>query len=149
MENHSFSFFDQQLQVIYADQIRIQHLITVFALIALLISLLGLLAMSTYYVNQRRKEIAVRKVFGSSNRQMLLRLLRQFALYVAVAFLLAIPVIYYIATDWLQQFSYRIALSPWIFVAAGSICFIISLFTVIFQSWRAATENPVKNIKTE
>ena len=149
MESHAFSFFDQQLQAIYANHIRIQRLVTVFTCIALLISLLGLLAMSTYYVQQRRKEIAVRKVFGSTNAQMLLRLLRQFALYVVVAFVIATPIIYYVATDWLQQFSYRIALSPWIFITSGTACFAISLLTVLIQSWHAATENPIKNIKTE
>ena len=148
-ESGVFSFFDQQLRAIYADQIRIQRLITVFTLVALLISLLGLLAMSTYYVQQRRKEIAVRKVFGSTNGQMLRRLLRQFALYVIVAFVIATPIIYYISTDWLEQFSYRIALSPWIFAAAGFICFVFSLLAVLIQSWRAATENPINSIKTE
>ena len=149
MESHAFYFFDDQMRTIYANHIRIQQLITVFTCVALLISLLGLLAMSTYYVQQRRKEIAVRKVFGSTNRQMLLRLLRQFALYVVVAFMLATPIIYYIVTDWLEQFSYRIVLSPWIFAVSGFTCFIISLLTVLIQSWRAASENPVNNIKTE
>ena len=149
MESHAFNFFEQQLELIYADQIRVQRLITTFTLVALLISLLGLLAISTYYVQQRRKEIAVRKVFGSTDRQMLLRLLRQFATYVIVACIIATPIIYAIATNWLQQFSYRIALSPWIFVVSGFTCFIISLLTVLIQSWRAATENPINSIKTE
>ncbi len=149
MESHAFNFFEQQLELIYADQIRVQRLITTFTLVALLISLLGLLAISTYYVQQRRKEIAVRKVFGSTDRQMLLRLLRQFATYVIVACIIATPIIYAIATNWLQQFSYRIALSPWIIVVSGFTCFIISLLTVLIQSWRAATENPINSIKTE
>jgi len=56
---------------------------------------------------------------------------------------------YYIDNDWLSQFSYRIALNPWIFAAAGAACFLISLLTVVIQSWRAASENPINNIKTE
>jgi putative ABC transport system permease protein len=69
--------------------------------------------------------------------------------YVIVAFIIAAPIIYYIGNDWLSNFSYRIALSPWIFAVAGFSCFIFSLLTVIIQSWRAASENPINNIKTE
>ena len=133
----------------YSSHIRILRLVTVFAVIAIIVSLLGLLAMSTYYIQQRRKEVAVRKVFGSTSGEVLVRLLRRFMTYVAVAFVIAIPIIYYIANDWLSQFSYRIGLSIWIFIAAGFTCFIISLLTVLIQSWLAANENPINHIKTE
>ena len=137
------------LQYIYIGEIRIMRLLTVFAVVALIVSLLGLLAMSTYYIQQRRKEVAVRKVFGSTNNEVLVQLLRQFGIEIVVAFILAVPIIYYIGNHWLSQYAYRISLSPWIYIAAGFTCFIISLLTVIIQSWRAASENPINNIKTE
>ncbi len=64
-----------------------------------------------------------------------------------MAFVLAVPVIWYFMSDWLTQFSYRISLSPWIFAAAGAVCLIISLLAVVVQSWSAANENPVNHIK--
>ena len=148
MENN-FNFYDDQLRSCYDKEHRILSLVEVFTVVAFLIAMLGLLAMSTFYLQQHRKEIAVRKVFGGTSSEVLYRLLSRFMAYVVIAFVIATPIIYYIGYDWLLQFSYRIALSPWIFAAAGATCFIISLLTVIVQSWRAATENPVKNIKTE
>ena len=148
MENH-FNFYDDQLRSCYDKEHRILSMVEVFTVVAFLIAMLGLLAMSTYYLQQHRKEIAVRKAFGAASSEVLRRLLSRFMAYVVVAFLIAIPIIYYIGNDWLSNFSYRIALSPWIFAAAGFTCFIISLLTVVIQSWRAASENPVKNIKTE
>jgi putative ABC transport system permease protein len=148
MENN-FNFYDDQLRSCYDKEHRILSLVEVFTVVAFLIAMLGLLAMSTYYLQQHRMEIAVRKAFGGTSSEVLCRLLSRFMAYVVVAFIIAIPIIYYIGNDWLSNFSYRIVLSPWIFAAAGSACFIISLLTVIIQSWRAASENPINNIKTE
>lgn len=149
MEASNCMTYEEMLTNEFKSQINILQLVTLFGFVSLVVSLLGLLAMSTYYIQQRRREVAVRKVFGSTNREVLVRLLRQFMSYVGIAFILSIPIIYYICSHWLSQYSYRIALSPWIFVAAGFVCFIISLLTVIVQSWRAASENPVSNIKSE
>ena len=140
---------DDMLRQMFVSQIRIMRLLTVFAVVALVVSMLGLLAMSTYYIQQRRKEVAVRKVFGSSNGKVLRRLLRQFVVYVAVAFVVAAPIIYKLGGDWLTQYSYRISLSPWIPIAAGGFCLVVSLLAVFAQSWLAANENPINNIKTE
>ena len=145
----NFNFYDDQLRSCYDKEHRILSLVQVFTVVAFVIAMLGLLAMSTYYLQQRRKEIAVRKVFGAASSKVLCRLLSRFMTYVVVAFAIAAPIIYYIGNDWLSQFSYRIALSLWIFVVAGFTCFIISLLTVFIQSWRAASENPINNIKTE
>ena len=147
--NDNFNFYDDQLRSCYDKERRILSLTQVFTAVAFVIAILGLLAMSTYYLQQRRKEIAVRKVFGAASSMVLHQLLSRFMAYVVVAIPIATPIIYYIGNDWLSQFSYRIALSPWIFAVAGFTCFIISLLTVLIQSWRAASENPVKNIRTE
>ena len=146
---NNFNFYDDQLRSCYDKEYRILSLVEVFTVLAFLIAMLGLLAMSTYYLQRHRKEIAVRKAFGAASGEVLRRLLSRFMAYVVVAFVIATPIIYYIGSDWLSNFSYRIALSPWIFAVAGFTCFIISLLTVVIQSWRAASENPVNNIKTE
>ena len=140
-------FIDQQISAYYTEAIRLSHIVTLFATMALLVSLLGLVAMSTYFIQQRRKEIAIRKIFGSSSSLVCRKLIQTFLTYVAIAFIIAVPVIWYVMSDWLSQFSYRIALSPWIFLTAGAVCFLISLLSTIIQSWVAANENPIKHIK--
>lgn len=140
-------YLDQQVQDTFEVQIRMVKIISVFAAIAILISLLGLLAMSTYFIQQRAQEVAIRKVFGSDNKGILLRLISSFLLYVGIAFIIATPVSWYFMRQWLSDYSYRISLSPWIFLVAGLFCLLVSFFAVFFQSWRAANTNPVKNLK--
>ena len=133
----------------FEDQQNTLRIVSLFTLIAIVISVLGYVGLSLFFIRQRKKEIAIRKVMGSTSTEVLLLMLRTFSVPMLVSFVIAVPVSYYIMSDWLSNFSYRIALSPWIFAAAGSACFIISLLTVVIQSWRAASENPVNNIKTE
>lgn len=140
-------FMDEQIEESFAVQERTLKIVSIFAFIAVLISLLGLLAMSTYFIQQRSSEIAVRKVFGSTNVQVLTRLIKAFLTYVAIAFIIAIPLIWYFMNGWLTGYSYRIALSPWIYVVAGLFCLIISFVTVFIQSYQAATANPIESIK--
>lgn len=145
----SGKYTDQQIEDSYQEQQRMAKLVIVFAIIAVIISLLGLLAMSTYFIRQRSREVAVRKVFGSSNVQILTKLVSTFIMYVGIAFVIATPVVWYIMTKWLSDYSYRIPLYPWIFIAAGAFCLAVAFITVFFQSYHAANENPVKNVKVE
>ena len=133
----------------FVEQQNTLKIITIFTLIAVIISILGTIGMSLFFIRQRQKEISIRKVMGSTSAEVLMLMLRIFSIPLLIAFVVAVPLSWYVMTDWLSNFSYRIALSAWIFVAAGFTCFIISLLTVVFQSWRAASENPVNNIKTE
>ena len=142
-----YPFIDQQIAAYYTESIRLSHIITLFAMMALLVSMLGLVAMSTYFIQQRRKEIAVRKVFGSTGVQVCRRLILTFLGYVAVAFVIAVPISWHFMGEWLSQFTYRISLSSWIFLAAGGICLLVSLAAVAVQSWMAANENPILHIK--
>lgn len=136
-------FLDVELQKSFDSQIRLAKIVGIFASIAILISLLGLLAMSTYFIQQRSTEVSVRKVFGSSKEQVLRKLVFTFLAYVLVAFVIAVPIIIYFMRDWLSEYSYRIGLSPWIFLSAGLFCFLVSFVAVFFQSWRAASANPI------
>ena len=133
----------------YSQAIRMSTIVTLFAAIAIIISLLGLVAMSTYFIQQRRKEIAIRKVFGSTSQQIYVRLLRTFLLYVAVAFVPAVLLIRHFMTDWLSTYSYRINLAWWIYLVAGLFCLVVSLVAVMAQSYKAANENPAGNVKAE
>ena len=140
---------EENIAETFEDQQNTLRIVSLFTLIAIVISVLGYVGLSLFFIRQRQKEIAIRKVMGSTSGEVLLLMLRTFSVPMLISFVVAVPVSYYIMSDWLTNFSYRIALSPWIFAVAGSVCLIISLLTVIIQSWRAASENPVRNIKTE
>ena len=139
-------YLDQRIRENFASQRRLSHIVLLFAGVAVLISFMGLLAMSMYFIQQRHREIAVRKVFGSYNSQVYLRLVRTFLAYVLLAFVISVPIIWYIGGNWLAGFSYRIALSPLVFMAAGGFCLLVSLAAVSVQSYMAANENPVKHL---
>ena len=145
----SVSSLEEGIAETFEDQQNTLDIISLFTLIAIVISVMGYMGLSLFFIRQRQKEIAIRKVMGSTSGEVLLLMLRTFSIPMLISFVIAVPISWYIMTDWLSNFSYRIALSPWIFAAAGFTCFIISLLTVIVQSWRAASENPINNIKTE
>ena len=142
-------YVDQQVQESFAQQSRTSRIVVLFAAIALLLSFLGLVAMSTYFIQQRYREIAIRKVFGSTNSEMLRKIITTFLSYVIIAFVIVTPVIWLIMQNWLSGYSYRIYLSPWIFITSGLLCLFISFITVFWQSYQAANMNPVESIKTE
>lgn len=141
-------YMDSQIAERYSEQRRTIRIMNIFTAIAVVISMLGLLAMSTYYIQQRRMEVAVRKVFGSTRGEVLGRLIGSFMALVGVALVVAVPVIWHFMHRWLENYSYRIALSPLIFLAAGLFSAAIALATVYWQSRCAADENPVKSLKS-
>lgn len=142
-------YIDDGIQEHFETQVRMSVIVAIFAAIAVLISLLGMVAMATYFNRQREQEMAVRKIFGSDNFGILNRLVGTFLSYVGIAFVIAVPLIWYFMNGWLSDYSYRISLSPLIFIAAGLFCLLIALLAVFFQSWRAANVNPVEHLKTE
>ena len=142
-------FIDQYIQKTFAQQERTSRIVILFAFIAVLLSFLGLVAMSTYFIQQRSREIAVRKVFGSTNAEVLKRLVFHFLNYVVIAFVIVTPIIWYVMRDWLNGYSYRISLSPWFFISAGIFCMLLSFITVFWQSYQAANMNPVNSVKAE
>jgi putative ABC transport system permease protein len=140
-------FMQDEIKEAYSAQLRTYNIVTIFTLIAVLISMLGLLAMSTYFIQQRASEIAIRKVFGSTRGEMLRRLVLNFMWLVLIAFVLSIPVIWLVMRWWLSTYSHRVTLSPWIFIAAGAFAFITAFATVLWQSSRAANANPIDSIR--
>ena len=148
MDDSRHVIVTDQIAEIFEKDIRTSKIISLFAFIAIIISLLGLVAMSTYFIQQRAREIAIRKVFGSTGNQIRVRLIRTFMLYVGIAFVIAVPIVVHFMSKWIEQYSYRIVWWPWI-VAAGAIVMLISFAAVAVQSWMASNENPVKNIRQE
>ena len=140
-------YIDDQIEKSYAMQRRIQMIMLVFAIIAIIISSLGLLAISSYFIQQRSREIAVRKVFGSTHFEVLMLVIWKFIRLVLVAFVIACPIIWYAMNEWLKDFPQRTNLSVWIFIAAGVLTLLISFITVFWQSSIAANTSPVESMK--
>ncbi|MDE5585311.1 MAG: FtsX-like permease family protein, partial [Muribaculaceae bacterium] len=140
-------FMRQQIEEDFKKETTILIIITIFALIAIMISMLGLIAMSTYYVRQRSFDIAVHKVMGGTSKEVLIKLVRIFMLYVIIAAVIAIPIIYYIMNDWLSQFSYRISVYWWIYASCSFLAVIICFISVVSQCSKAANINPVNVLK--
>lgn len=141
-------YIDQQIAAKFDREVRMSKIVGLFAFIAVVISMLGLIAMSTYFIQQRQKEIAVRKVFGSTGTQIRRRLIRSFMVYVAVAAVIAIPLTWYAMSEWIAAYAYRIAYWHWIALAC-LLCATISLAAVYVQSYMAGNENPIRHIKDE
>ena len=117
--------------------------------VILLISIIGLFAMAFYSTQRRIKEIGVRKVNGATVGEILLVLNRDFLIWVSIAFAVACPIAYIFISRWLENFRVRTEISWWIFAIVGLIVSLVALLTVSYQTWKAATVNPVKALKTE
>jgi len=116
---------------------------------AIFISMMGLFAIALYTSRQRAKEIGVRKVNGAKISEILTMLNKDFLRWVVVAFMIATPIAYYVMNKWLENFAYKTDLSWWIFALSGFIALAIAMLTVSWQSWKAATRNPVEALRYE
>jgi putative ABC transport system permease protein len=117
--------------------------------IAIFIACLGLFGLSSFIMEQKTKEIGIRKVLGASVPGIVGMLSKDFVKLVIVAALIAFPVAWWAMRKWLQDFVYRIQISWWVFIAAGITALLIALITISFQSIKAAVANPVKSLRTE
>ncbi|MDE6291395.1 MAG: ABC transporter permease, partial [Muribaculaceae bacterium] len=140
-------FLSQQIERDFEYQERLSTILTIFAVIAIMISVLGLIAISTYYVRQRSMDIAVHKVMGATSTEVLIQLVRPFMTYVLIAAVVSIPIIYYIMNDWLSQFSYRISIYWWIYASVSLLAIIICFAAVVIQARKAANTNPINSLK--
>lgn len=140
-------FMRQEIEKDFEDQTRLSSILTIFAIIAIIISILGLTAMSTFYVRQRALDIAVHKVMGGSSTEVLIKLVRTFMLYVLIGAAISIPIIYFVMNDWLSQFSYRIEIYWWIYATSAILAIIICFMSVIIQCRKAANTNPLNSLK--
>jgi putative ABC transport system permease protein len=144
-----YQFLDQRISQLYEREQRLGKVIGYFASLAIVISCLGLYGLVSLVVGQRTKEIGIRKVLGASAGNIVYLLSGNFALLVGISFLLAVPLAWWGASRWLQDFAYRINISWWIFAVSGVLVLLVALLTVSIQAIRAALANPVKSLRTE
>ncbi len=144
-----YQFLDQEYENLYRSEQVMAGLSNVFAVLAILISCLGLLGLVMFSTEQRTKEIGIRKVLGASVSQIVTLFSKDFVRLVLIAILIASPIAWYAMNQWLQGFSYKIDLAWWIFAASGFGALAITLLTVSFQSIKAALINPVKSLRSE
>ena len=144
-----YKFVDEVYAKKFSDEERIGNLATIFATLAIFISCLGLFGLASFVVEQRTKEIGVRKVLGASVFSLWKMLSKDFVALVIVSCLIAVPIAWYILNQWLQNYEYRTHLSWWIFAGAGSSALIIILLTVSYHAIKASLMNPVKSLRTE
>ncbi len=133
----------------YKSQTNLSQLISAFALLTVLIMVMGVFAMSLYMIKQKEKEIALRKVNGATVATILAMLNTQSLRRFGIALLIALPVSWWAMDRWLQTFAFHIRLDWWVFVVASLIVLLLSLVSTSLQSWRAACANPVDYLKNE
>jgi putative ABC transport system permease protein len=144
-----YSFLDQKFDEIYRKDIRQQDILTIFSGLAIIIACLGLFGLASFTAAKRTKEIGVRKVLGSSVRNIVFLLSKELLKPVLLATAIALPIAYLVMHNWLLNFAYRTGLQWWVFLLSASITIAIALLTVSFRAVRAALANPTKSLKIE
>jgi putative ABC transport system permease protein len=145
----SYFFLDDHFSNLYASELRIQQIFSAFALIAIVIASLGLFGLSAFVIEQRTREIGIRKALGATVQNVLVLVSKEFVLLVAIAFLISVPLTWVTMNQWLQNYPYRIQIGWWVFAAGGLIAILIALLTVSFQAIKAAVANPSDILRTE
>jgi putative ABC transport system permease protein len=145
----SYQFIDQSLGKLYQSEKYIRTIFSYFMALAIFIAIMGLFGLSLYILELRTKEIGVRKVNGAKISEVMTMLNYDFVKWVVIAFVIATPIAYYALNKWLENFAYKTGLSWWIFALSGLLALGIALLTVSWQSWCAATRNPVEALRYE
>jgi putative ABC transport system permease protein len=145
----TYAFADDSYAAKFNLEVLIGKLAGLFAAFAIFISCLGLFGLAAYTAEQRTKEIGIRKVLGASIPQVWLLLSKDFIMLVLISCFIASPVALYFLAGWLQQYDYRVSISPFVFIMAGIAAIIITLITISFQAIKAAVANPVNSLRTE
>jgi putative ABC transport system permease protein len=143
------SFIDENIDAWYQDEEQLSQVLSLASGIAILLSCLGLFAIALLMIEQRTKEIGIRKVMGASIPGIVLLLSRDFVKLVLIALCVAVPLAWFGMQQWLNNYSQRVSISPWVFVGVGFSALVIALLTVSFQSVKAALMNPVKSLRSE
>ena len=144
-----YHFLDESIEKLYASEKRISELSRYFALFAILISCLGLFGLSLFTAEQRTKEIGIRKVMGASVFNLVMLLTKEFTIIIVVSIILAIPLSLFILNDWLNTFAFHIGLSIELFALAAVLSLLLGWLTVSYQSFKAASSDPIKSLRYE
>lgn len=142
-------FFDTIFNDLYKQEENLSTMILLFSLLAIIISLVGVFGLVVFEAQYRRKEIGIRKVHGSTITEILSMLSKRYVIIVLACFVLGCPLAYHLIRQWLQNFAYKTPLYWWVFATSLVIVLLITVATVVFQSWKAAIANPVESIRNE
>ena len=145
----NYKFADQEYNAKFKEKEQIGKMAAFFTIFAIIISCLGLFGLAIFLAENRTKEIGIRKINGAKEIEIILMLNKDFIKWVAIAFAIASPIAWYAMNKWLESFVYKTELSWWLFIGAGIISMAVALLTVSWQSWRAATRNPVEALRYE
>jgi ABC-type antimicrobial peptide transport system permease subunit len=144
-----YRFVDDQFNQLFLNEALVSKLSRVFAILAILISCLGLFGLAAYTAERRTKEIGIRKVLGASVTGIAGLLSKEFVQMVLLSCLIAFPVAWWAMSRWLQSYAYRITINAWVFLLAGVSAILIAVITISFQSIKAAIASPVKSLRSE
>jgi putative ABC transport system permease protein len=148
-EPFEYSFLDQDFQKNYFAEDRLADIIRYFTIVAILISCLGLFGLTSFSVEQRTKEVGIRKVLGASTAGIVSLLSKDFLKLVMISFLIACPIAWYFMNQWLQGFAYKTPFTIWILLSGCALAFLIAFFTISIQAIKMALTNPVNNLRSE
>jgi ABC-type antimicrobial peptide transport system permease subunit len=146
---YSYQFTDDEYAALFQSELLMGRLAAVFAVLAILISCLGLFGLAAYVAEQRTKEISIRKVLGAPVSSLLLLLTKDFMIIVAISCVIAVPIAWFLLNGWLEQYYYRISIGAGVFVLSAAIVIILTIITVSVQAGRAALANPVDSLRAE
>ena len=147
-EKVKVKFFDNELELVYQREDKLSTLVTLFSFLSIVISIIGVFGLVLFETHYRRREIAIRRVYGASFSGILTLFNLKYVCIVAICSAIAIPISYYVIDNWMQQYVYRTPMSWWVYAVAVAIILAITLITVTLRSWRAATENPADVVKS-
>ena len=148
-QTFEYNYLDTTLNALYAREANLSRIFTYFSFLAIIIGCLGILGLSLYSIQQRVKEIGIRKVLGASVPGLSAQLVKEFLKPVVIAAVVATPITWYAMNKWLEEFAYRIHISAWVFVATSLMVLLISILTMSVQTIKAAKSNPVKSLRSE
>ena len=148
---YDFEFrpMDKVIEALYVKEKKLTNQVTLLSLLALVISLIGVFGLTMFESEYRHKEIGIRKIFGSSTAQILMMFNKRYLIILAICFILAAPIGYLTAMNWLQSFATKTVISPLVYICSFLSVSLMTVLTVTWQSWKNASENPVNSIKTE
>jgi putative ABC transport system permease protein len=144
-----FYFMDDIFDLIYQSELKFRQIFFYFSTLAIFIAILGLFGLAAYTIEQRTKEIGIRKVLGASFLSIIVMLAKEFFKSVIIATVIAVPIAYWFISDWLENFAYKIQVGPYYFILAGAIALFIAVITITFHAIKAALTDPIKALRYE
>ena len=148
-EEFAFTFVDQALDEQYRNDLTLGKIVSIATLLAVIIGSLGLYALASLAMQNRTKEISIRKVMGASEQSLLILLSRDYIILIGISMLLSVPITWYMMNGWLQSFEYRVPVSWEVFILAGSLSLVIAFFAISYHAMKTAWTRPAETLKYE